>query len=553
MRLKLRSRVFIAAAAVALVGGTVVATGIATATTPTTTYHACLSTVRSVLYNVNLIGAPRCLRKDLTVGWNQTGPAGTNGNTVLNGTAGPPASTVGNNGDFYIDTATDTLYGPKAGGTWPTPGTSLVGTQGPAGTNGTDGNTILNGTSAPGPTVGNNGDFYIDTATDTLYGPKAGGTWPTPGTSLVGQATQCEVTDVTTPTTPATSTDLQAAINAARSGDTLDMTGECVGNFTIPSAVTLTLMGMPTAALNGDNSGTVLTVSSGSTVTLTNLLLTGGQSSSNGYSGGGVINDGTLTLNGTAQVDNNAGTYGGGILNWGTLTLNDTSHVNGNTAVVGGGIYNFGTLTLNGSSQVDGNTAGDGGGGIFNFRSFVTLNDSAQVDGNTAGDSGGIDNYVGTVTLNDSAQVDGNTSNTDGGGIDNIGAVTLNGSSHVNGNTAGSGGGIYNGHGGVTLNDSTQVDGNTAGSGGGIYNGGDGDIALNGSAQVDGNTSNTGGGGIYNASTVTLHDTSEVTHNTAGSGGGIYNAGTLDGCTTWTGAISPNTPDDPPTVTTITC
>ncbi len=128
------------------------------------------------------------------------GPAGADGSTVLNGT-GAPASTVGNNGDFYLDTAADVLYGPKAGGTWPATGTSLVGTPGPAGATGpagpqgltgpqgpagADGSTLLNGTGAPAVSVGHDGDFYLDTAADVLYGPKAGGTWPVNGVSLVG-------------------------------------------------------------------------------------------------------------------------------------------------------------------------------------------------------------------------------------------------------------------------------------------------------------------------------------------------------------------------------
>jgi hypothetical protein len=54
------------------------------------------------------------------------GPAGANGNTILNG-IGPPASTLGNNGDFYIDTAAMAIYGPKASGAWPARGVSLFG------------------------------------------------------------------------------------------------------------------------------------------------------------------------------------------------------------------------------------------------------------------------------------------------------------------------------------------------------------------------------------------------------------------------------------------
>jgi Collagen triple helix repeat (20 copies) len=126
----------------------------------------------------------------------QAGPAGADGNTVLNGT-GAPDSGVGRDGDFYIDTAADMLYGPKASGTWPSTGTSLVGpagaagsagAQGPAGPAGASGSTVLNGAGAPGTGVGNDGDFYIDTSAGVLYGPKAGGSWPDPGVSLVGPA-----------------------------------------------------------------------------------------------------------------------------------------------------------------------------------------------------------------------------------------------------------------------------------------------------------------------------------------------------------------------------
>jgi len=124
-----------------------------------------------------------------------TGPAGTNGKTVANGTTDPATST-GVDGDFYINTATNTLFGPKASGTWPS-GVSLVGPTGATGAQGiqgatgatgvagADGKTVRNGTSDPVSGTGVDGDFYINTATNTLFGPKASGTWPT-GESLVG-------------------------------------------------------------------------------------------------------------------------------------------------------------------------------------------------------------------------------------------------------------------------------------------------------------------------------------------------------------------------------
>ena len=59
---------------------------------------------------------------------------------------------------------------------------SSVGGTGSGG--GTTGQRIFTGTGAPADSLGNNGDFYVDTATTTWYGPKAG-TWPA-GVSLIG-------------------------------------------------------------------------------------------------------------------------------------------------------------------------------------------------------------------------------------------------------------------------------------------------------------------------------------------------------------------------------
>ncbi len=124
-----------------------------------------------------------------------TGVAGADGKTVSNGTSNPVSGT-GANGDFYINTATNTLFGPKANGAWPS-GVSLVGpigatgaqgiqgATGLAGVAGADGKTVRNGTADPVSGTGVDGDFYINTAANTLFGPKANGAWPS-GVSLVG-------------------------------------------------------------------------------------------------------------------------------------------------------------------------------------------------------------------------------------------------------------------------------------------------------------------------------------------------------------------------------
>lgn len=119
------------------------------------------------------------------------GTVGSDGKTILNGVVAP--TTEGTNGDFYIDTATTTIYGPKAAGVWPT-GVSLIGppgddgldgTDGTDGTDGVDGSTVLSGTGAPSGGLGLDGDFYIDTASLSFYGPKTGGSWGS-ASSIVG-------------------------------------------------------------------------------------------------------------------------------------------------------------------------------------------------------------------------------------------------------------------------------------------------------------------------------------------------------------------------------
>ena len=149
-----------------------------------------------------------------------TGPQGPAGNTILNGTTAPAAGT-GANGDFYLNTATSTLYGPKTAGAWgagtllaiqgpqgPQGSTGLTGATGPAGPTGATGATgaagatILSGSGAPAAGTGANGDYYFDTAAGVMYGPKASGAWPTPGTSLKGPTGATGATGATGPQGP---------------------------------------------------------------------------------------------------------------------------------------------------------------------------------------------------------------------------------------------------------------------------------------------------------------------------------------------------------------
>jgi hypothetical protein len=73
-------------------------------------------------------------------------------NTILSG-KGAPKSSQGVDGDFYIDTRSLLIYGPKAKGKWPTP-QNIQGPTGPSGNdgkNGNDGKAISSTSTSAGP------------------------------------------------------------------------------------------------------------------------------------------------------------------------------------------------------------------------------------------------------------------------------------------------------------------------------------------------------------------------------------------------------------------
>ena len=74
-------------------------------------------------------------------------------NTILNG-KGAPLSKIGIDGDFYIDTRSLLIYGPKKSGKWPLPQNlqGPVGANGVDGKNGSEGKTIATASNVAGPT-----------------------------------------------------------------------------------------------------------------------------------------------------------------------------------------------------------------------------------------------------------------------------------------------------------------------------------------------------------------------------------------------------------------
>jgi CSLREA domain-containing protein len=213
--------------------------------------------------------------------------------------------------------------------------------------------------------------------------------------------------------------------------------------------------------------------------------------------GGGVYNaiSATLTITSAGVHSNTASQEGGGVYNesGGVVSISNSGIGTdaGNSAQQnGGGIWNNGVLTLT-SATVASNTASQNGGGIYNASNGNATVAFAGVNNNQAqGNHGGGVYNTGALRLY-GAQVAGNGAAQQGGGFFNdasgpgSGLVVTN--SAVVSNTANQGGGGYHLTGTLVMTNAT-LSGN---SGGGLHAGG-------GDAQLSFVTvaSNTAGNGI---------------------------------------------------------
>jgi predicted outer membrane repeat protein len=240
--------------------------------------------------------------------------------------------------------------------------------------------------------------------------------------------------------------------------------------------------------------------------------------------GPGILNLGTLTLNGSVVTGCHSNGSGGAILNGGTLTLNNSSVSDNQTLDRGGGISNgtSSTLTLNNSS-VSRNQSGIDGGGIFNTGTVI-LNGST-VSGNLAHGGGGIYS-AGTLVLSNSTIADNTASVRDGGGIYKQDGVAIIDKCTISGNSASaSGGGLINaGAASATLTNCTLSSNTAHDGGGGIENrssvGQTGLTVRN--CTLSGNSAGTNGGGLENSNAYFNASNCTFSGNSAGTGGAIY-------------------------------
>jgi len=294
---------------------------------------------------------------------------------------------------------------------------------------------------------------------------------------------------------------------------------------------------------NGPGFGGAMLLINGGTTTLTNAILTNNLAGKNGGGihndggsivhvnggrianntaqslfGGGIFNQGDLTVTGTAITGNTSGSDGGGLANVaGTATLDSTTVSQNHSGVNGGGIYSLAPLQISLGGVLN-NTAAMSGGGLQN-EGTATLT-GTEIRGNDAPAlGGGIFNAAGRMLSLADCVVSGNTTLGDGGGIFNSGTLDLTRVS-VSLNMAGSfGGGLENSQGTAGVLDCTFSQ-NGAANGGALGNFNSGSMSVERSTLSHNTATGSFGGGIHGNSLLSLVN-STVSQNMAPQGGGI--------------------------------
>ncbi|WP_018674970.1 collagen-like triple helix repeat-containing protein [Riemerella columbina] len=212
-----------------------------------------------------------------------------------------------NPGFYYYENKTNNLNG----GTWKPLANNVVGK---------DGKTLRHGTGAPSNTLGNIDDFYIDTQSQKLYGPKTNSGWGT-GVSIIGPKGDKGDTGAVGPAGPqgpkgntgATGAQGPSGVVNATRGITYDANSKTVSLPAGANGQVLKWNGTAWAPASDDNSNTNI-----------------------------YTNDGTLASNRTVTMGNKTLKFTGGLTTFEAnsyypLTINSTNANGGGLALVTNG------------------------------------------------------------------------------------------------------------------------------------------------------------------------------------------------------------------------
>lgn len=306
-------------------------------------------------------------------------------------------------------------------------------------------------------------------------------------------------------------------------------------SFTKAKAKSLTIKGkdgyfnamINAGLLQAEAQGACLVINSAVPITISNMTFKGGNTTGNGGGISIVSASADVTLSEVLIKENNA-LWGGGISNDGKLTLRASASISGNKAIVdsaenvakGGGVYNTGKLIMEGGSisgnktlNVDGKTVSGDGGGLYSSGTFEF--NGGSISGNSAGNGGGIYNNAGSVFVSGKAIV----GESKGG--------TISGTNCSN-YAAGCGGGIYSGGSNNklyigytdentknTTSDCKIVGNYSASNGGGVFTDNSNEVFNFAAGSVEDNKAESYGGAVYFGNNFTILENAKITQNSS--------------------------------------
>ena len=200
---------------------------------------------------------------------------------------------------------------------------------------------------------------------------------------------------------------LRKAITDAAAGDTITFQAGLTGSLKLTDQLVVDKKliiqgpGANMLAVRGDGKDRVLFVPGTGNVTISGLMIADGVAQG-GFAGGGIANDGVLTVMGCGFTNDvtNGGFSGGGIFSRGTLTVTNSTFLS-NSAANGGGIFTGGGTLMLANSTFFGNQATANGGAIGNFGGALTLRNITAADNPAAG-GGGIFQSSGSLDIGNS-------------------------------------------------------------------------------------------------------------------------------------------------------
>ena len=326
------------------------------------------------------------------------------------------------------------------------------------------------------------------------------------------------------------------------------------GDLDITESVTITGTGASTTVIEAGVVDRLLHVHTGATVTLTNLTVSEGdldQSTGASGRGGGILNEGSLTLDGVTISGNEVATsgrpgFGGGVASIGPIVVRDSIFsANAVSAAgdgaLGGGLYHADSATITGTTFTANEVRGSLG---------IVPEEGAR--GGAIYSAGPLDFSDGTIDGNQAVDNIQNQARAYGGGIFAIADVTITASSvtsnfalategqFVTGSARARGGAIaISGVGSDLRLNQTTLSGNEVdiveadpdpplrgtGYGGAVFTEQVAKAHVVNST-LSGNTARTGGGAVYHTGSDASYSNATVALNVAGSGGGLAGSGT---------------------------